>query len=600
MAVYKNKEELMNTDWQAKINEATAAGDMKAAAQYEQARNDKINSSDYTGKQTTTNNYSQYLGNSGSVGGTSSNNPYGYTPQDGTGVYGMPTNNSTVKNYTQNGVTYQTGADMRRNPAYAGQAVASNGYTVFYDDNGYAKMAVKGVADYTPWTDSNVTNGTYGTSGAWTDNNMLTGDELKQIADIRAAMQRGEMTGDQANAAANQIRSRYGYTIDKNGNVTDLLGKSTVDERRQNWGLPVNISNEQQSFLQQMYPDGNSLLDALYSLQTSGTANGAPTWSGSEWDSILEELGQQLLNMNYTDWTQGEQYQALADRYGQQGRMSMQDVLGQISSRTGGLASSYATTAAQQQYNQLMSQLEEAAMDMYNVERSDLYDRANMARQYAQDDYNRYLDEWDQWNTNRNYEYQLSRDAIEDQRYDQEWKYQQDQLARQQAEDKANTMAQYGDFSGYKALGYTDAQIALMEAAYQATQANKRSGARRSGSSGGTTGSITQDYDGLFRDAYNSRDAKSFIANNYKNYGFTKSTGLYDAYTEAAKTPVKSGMEMNADHYRAFAQSIAAQLASGKENAAIGNIDSHWDELSAAQRKDIQALLQKYGFQYEP
>lgn len=368
---------------------------------------------------------------SGSGGGTSSNNPYGYTPKDGTGVYGMPTNNSTVKNYTQNGVTYQTGADMRRNPAYAGQSVASNGYTVFYDENGYAKMAVKGVADYTPWTDSNVTNGSYGTSGAWTDNNMLTGDDLKQIADIRAAMQRGEMTGDEANAAANQIRSRYGYTIDKNGNVTDLLGKSTVDDRRQNWGLPVNISNEQQSFLQQMYPDGSSLLDALYSLQTGGTANGAPTWSGSEWDSILEELGQQLLNMNYTDWTQGEQYQALADRYGQQGRMSMQDVLGQISSRTGGLASSYATTAAQQQYNQLMSQLEEAAMDMYNVERSDLYDRANMARQYAQDDYNRYLDEWDQWNTNRNYEYQLSRDAIEDQRYADNLAYEREQAQQQ-------------------------------------------------------------------------------------------------------------------------------------------------------------------------
>lgn len=427
MAVYKNKDELMNTDWQAKINEATAAGDMKAAAEYEQARNDKINSSDYTGKQTTTNNYSQYLGSSGSGGGTSSNNPYGYTPKDGTGVYGMPTNNSTVKNYTQNGVTYQTGADMRRNPAYAGQAVASNGYTVFYDDNGYAKMAVKGVADYTPWTDSNVTNGTYGTSGAWTDRNMLTGDELKQIAGIRAAMQRGEMTGDQANAAANQIRSRYGYTIDKNGNVTDLLGKSTVDERRQSWGLPVNISNEQQSFLQQMYPDGNALLSALNGYQTSG----APTWNGSEWDSVLESLAQQLLDMNYTDWTQGEQYQALADRYGKQGKMSMQDVLGQISSRTGGLASSYATTAAQQQYNQLMSQLEEAAMDMYNVERSDLYDRANMARQYAQDDYNRYLDEWDQWNTNRNFDYQLSRDAIEDQRYADNLAYEREQAEQQ-------------------------------------------------------------------------------------------------------------------------------------------------------------------------
>ena len=596
MAVYKNKDELMNTDWQAKINEATAAGDMKAAAEYEQARNDKINSSDYTGKQTTTNNYSQYLGSSGSGGGTSSNNPYGYTPKDGTGVYGMPTNNSTVKNYTQNGVTYQTGADMRRNPAYAGQAVASNGYTVFYDDNGYAKMAVKGVADYTPWTDSNVTNGTYGTSGAWTDRNMLTGDELKQIAGIRAAMQRGEMTGDQANAAANQIRSRYGYTIDKNGNVTDLLGKAAVDERRLAWNLPVNVSSEQQSFLQQMYPDGNALLSALNGYQTSG----APTWNGSEWDSVLESLAQQLIDMNYTDWTQGEQYQALADRYGKQGKMSMQDVLGQISSRTGGLASSYATTAANQQYNQFMSQLEEAAMDMYNVERSDLYDRANMARQYAEDDYNRYLDTWNQWNTNRNFDYQLSRDAIEDQRYADNLAYEREQESRSQLETKAKLLAAYGDFSGYKALGYSDSEIALMQKAYQADQASKVSSKSGSRSSGGTTTSGEMDYEGLFRDAYDSGNAKSFIANNYKDYGFSKSTGLYDEYTEAAKTPVKSNMEMNASHYRAFAQSVAAQLASGKENAAIGNIDGRWNELSAAQKRDIQALLQKYGFQYEP
>ena len=596
MAVYKNKDELMNTDWQAKINEATAAGDMKAAAEYEQARNDKINSSDYTGKQTTTNNYSQYLGSSGSGGGTSSNNPYGYTPKDGTGVYGMPTNNSTVKNYTQNGVTYQTGADMRRNPAYAGQAVASNGYTVFYDDNGYAKMAVKGVADYTPWTDSNVTNGTYGTSGAWTDRNMLTGDELKQIAGILAAMQRGEMTGDQANAAANQIRSRYGYTIDKNGNVTDLLGKAAVDERRLAWNLPVNVSSEQQSFLQQMYPDGNALLSALNGYQTSG----APTWNGSEWDSVLESLAQQLIDMNYTDWTQGEQYQALADRYGKQGKMSMQDVLGQISSRTGGLASSYATTAANQQYNQFMSQLEEAAMDMYNVERSDLYDRANMARQYAEDDYNRYLDTWNQWNTNRNFDYQLSRDAIEDQRYADNLAYEREQESRSQLETKAKLLAAYGDFSGYKALGYSDSEIALMQKAYQADQASKVSSKSGSRSSGGTTTSGEMDYEGLFRDAYDSGNAKSFIANNYKDYGFSKSTGLYDEYTEAAKTPVKSNMEMNASHYRAFAQSVAAQLASGKENAAIGNIDGRWNELSAAQKRDIQALLQKYGFQYEP
>ena len=51
----------MNTNWQDKIIEANKAGDYKLAAQYEQARNDKINSANYTGKQTTTNNYAGWL-----------------------------------------------------------------------------------------------------------------------------------------------------------------------------------------------------------------------------------------------------------------------------------------------------------------------------------------------------------------------------------------------------------------------------------------------------------------------------------------------------------------------------------------------------------
>ena len=65
MAVYKNKDELMNTDWQAKINEASARGDYTAAAKYEQARNDKINSMNQSGSNTgnygKTNNYAGWL-----------------------------------------------------------------------------------------------------------------------------------------------------------------------------------------------------------------------------------------------------------------------------------------------------------------------------------------------------------------------------------------------------------------------------------------------------------------------------------------------------------------------------------------------------------
>ena len=110
----------------------------------------------------------------------------------------------------------------------------------------------------------------------------------------------------------------------------------------------------------------------------------------------------------------------------------------------------------------------------------------------------------------------------------------------------------------------------------------------------------SMDYDGLFKAARDSGNPQSFIANNYKKYGFKSQTGLYNEYKTAVETPVKNRMEMQADHYRAFTQSIAAQLSGGKVNAALGNINSRWSELSAAQKQGIQDLLLKYGVQYNP
>ena len=122
-----------------------------------------------------------------------------------------------------------------------------------------------------------------------------------------------------------------------------------------------------------------------------------PTYN-SEYMDQLNALARQLTSMNYDDWTKGSQYQALADRYSASGRMSMQDVLGQVASRTGGLASSYATTAAQQQYNQYMAQLEEVARQLYSHERGDLMDSASLYRNLANDEYDRYRDSLSDYN----------------------------------------------------------------------------------------------------------------------------------------------------------------------------------------------------------
>ena len=144
----------------------------------------------------------------------------------------------------------------------------------------------------------------------------------------------------------------------------------------------------------------------------------------------------------------------------------------------------------------------------------------------------------------------------------------------------------------------TEAQSYITAQKVAAAATKGKSGKGNGGGGGGTVTSM--DYDGLFKAARDSGNPQSFIANNYKKYGFKSQTGLYNEYKAAMETPVKSNMEMQADHYRAFTQSIAAQLSGGQVNAALGNINSRWSELSAAQKRGIQDLLLKYGIQYNP
>lgn len=136
------------------------------------------------------------------------------------------------------------------------------------------------------------------------------------------------------------------------------------------------------------------------------TLSELPTFS-SEYLDQLNALAEKLTSMNYDDWTQGDQYQSLAGRFGDAGRLSMQDVLGQIASRTGGMASSYATSAAQQQYNDYMAKLEDVARSLYGDERNDMMNNFSTLRNLYTDEYQRYRDTVSD-------EYQRYRDSVED------------------------------------------------------------------------------------------------------------------------------------------------------------------------------------------
>lgn len=243
---------------------------------------------------------------------------------------------------------------------------------------------------------------------------------------------------------------------------------------------------------------------------------GAPSYT-SRYQSQIDDLTAQILNREAFSYDPATDplYQQYADSYTRNGQRAMQDTLGQISARTGGLASSYAGSAAQQTYDNYMAaladkvpELRQLAYSMYQDEGDTQRANLEMLMALDQGDYAKYADLLSQWNTDRSFnygvfaddrsfDYGLGRDAIADARYADEtaWnrKTYQDETEYNRALQKAQTLADAGDFSGYKALGYSDGEIANMKAAYNAAQllTAKSGSSGGSGTSGGSTSKPT-------------------------------------------------------------------------------------------------------------
>ncbi len=152
--------------------------------------------------------------------------------------------------------------------------------------------------------------------------------------------------------------------------------------------------------------------------------------------------------------------------YRREGERAMQDTLGEASLLTGGLPSSYAVSAGQQANNYYMSQLSDIIPELYQA----AYGRYS-------DDYNRDLSSLSALMGLDDMEYGRYRDTVSDRRYADETGYARglyaDETAYGREQDayanklqQAQTLADHGIFSGFRALGYTEEEIARMEANY--------------------------------------------------------------------------------------------------------------------------------------
>lgn len=599
-------------------------------AQLTQERQNKIDDK-YGGKEPnmigSDKTYSQTYGGSGNGGnGSSGGTPYVKGPGYGIGGYTTPGIYGAANLQPTDQANYWKkmtgGADMSRRPDLAGGYSISNGYTILYDENGYAKKAVKGVADYTPHQDINVGNGTYGKSGAWTDREMMgdkQGSDFWKIQEIRDRLQRGEITGDQANQAANAIRAGYGYTIDKNGYVTDSGALSSVNDLRKKLGLSTNPENAELGYYRYLmgtdtsplaqaagqvksyedfmkdYTPGQQItyptvgnVDILQGLVNNGfntSDAGRPSFDYT-YDSEMRALIDQILNSNLADWKKGDQYSALRDQYAANGEMGMNDLLGQVSSRTGGLASSYAASVANQEYNDWMSKLEQAAREMYQQDRNDKLNSLGMLSDAYDREYGEYGDKLNQWNADRNFAYQQAQDALANQWKQKEWDYNMSQDEWNKAAQQADMMASYGDFSGYKALGYTDSQINKMRQAYQITQAAKaKSG--RSGSSGGKKSGDSGMKLSVAKDNAKQGIFTQDVLDAFHNAGYS------DEYLESAygyERPSAAGSG-NVPNFGDLKRSIQTLVAQGSGDRAFQLYNQYFDSLSTKQQEELNRML---------
>lgn len=239
-----------------------------------------------------------------------------------------------------------------------------------------------------------------------------------------------------ANDSANMLRNQNGYAAEYA--TDDIQHTANLNPYRERGGLGVvtptiggNQSNK----------------------QTGGgfSYRSAPSYV-NKYTKDISNLAAQILNrdaFSYNPETD-ETYQQYKDSYTRSGQRAMQDTLGQVSSRTGGYASSYATAAGQQAYDNYMAalsdkipELKQLAYSMYQDEGNNQRNNINMLLSLDQNDYAKYQNTLNQYNADRsfdygvfsddrNYNYQLNRDNVTDTRYNTEWQH---GLDREKVED---------------------------------------------------------------------------------------------------------------------------------------------------------------------
>lgn len=315
-------------------------------------------------------------------------------------------------------------------------------------------------------------NGNYIPMGTWNDQGLSESDKAK-IESLQAAWEQANMRGDDAlkqqlHAAAQAIREKYGYSGGGDGSM--YLPIELPEGHLPNVGLP---SVTLPSYEAQIDPT-NNLYDAALDAAIAGLQN-AYDQSRLEIEHAMSGIPQQ-----YQDQRNAVAAQSERDRL----RWNEYAAATGLGSGVNGQASLAFSTQLQNGLGSLRRGEADAIADMQlQLNQLEVSYQNSIAEAIANNEYERaaaLLEEYRQQAQSvvdtAQLQAQLDTDRWLNQAYlDQDiadFNQNADQQNYQELLDRAETLAAFGNFSGYLALGYSQDQVEQMRKAWAAMNPN--------------------------------------------------------------------------------------------------------------------------------
>ena len=200
----------------------------------------------------------------------------------------------------------------------------------------------------------------------------------------------------------------------------------------------------------------------IYEYQPSQQVTQAkPGDYSSKWQTKSEDMLDQIAGREEFSYDVNADalYDQYKDQYIRQGKLAMEDTLGQAAALTGGFGSSYGQTVGGQVYQGYMQQLADKvpelsrlAYDRYQQEGQDMKDLYALYRDMEAQDYGRYRDSVSDYLTERDFDYGQHRDQVADSQYKEQFDYQKgrDEVADSQWQKQyEESVRQYNEQFAY-------------------------------------------------------------------------------------------------------------------------------------------------------